>query len=55
MKNTTKVVCKCSHAQQDKMYGPQVRVANLMRPKDKTYSEVRCTVCGTVHRVTPLN
>ena len=40
---TTKLIqCSCSHADQDKKYGKQVRVHNYSL-KAKAW---RCTVCG---------
>lgn len=46
-----KVKCKCHHLDQDKLHGPQIRVAN---PTVKTTNDklvVRCTVCKTPHEV----
>lgn len=54
MKNgTTKVHCACKHAQQDAMHGAGMRVANATAKQDEKAGtiEVRCTVCGTTHRV----
>ncbi len=52
MKNgVARVLCKCTHNQQDAMYGKQVRVANATAKQDKDYADVRCTVCNTIHRV----
>lgn len=40
MNRTAKKKCKCQHTQQDKMYGPGMRVHN-------GYAKGwRCTVCG---------
>jgi len=36
--------CDCSNEQQDRMYGKQMRVANLCRDG----KESRCTVCGKI-------
>lgn len=47
------VRCKCSNEFQDKTYGQSVRVANATAKQDKDYVDVRCTVCGQVHRVRP--
>jgi redox-regulated HSP33 family molecular chaperone len=52
MKNgTARVSCTCSHEQQDKLYGKGIRVANATSKQDTTSIEVRCTVCGKLHRV----
>lgn len=51
MKTTTKVQCSCEHEQQDKLYGKNVRLANATAKRDKDTTDVRCTVCGKVHRV----
>lgn len=50
---TTKVLCSCSHHQQDEMYGKGIRVANATAKQDKDFVEVRCTVCSKIHRVHP--
>lgn len=50
-KTTTKVKCTCKHEEQDKMYGPQVRIANLTTKGDQASKDVRCTVCSKIHRV----
>ena len=41
---TRRVHCKCDSAQQDKMYGKGVRIANRTAKGD-----ARCTVCGALH------
>ena len=48
---TALVKCKCTHDQQDRMYGSGVRVANSTAKQDKDSVEVRCTVCKAVQRV----
>lgn len=48
---TARVICKCPHEFQDKTYGPQRRVANATAKGDDKQTEVRCTVCKTIHRV----
>ena len=53
MKNgITRVQCTCTHEQQDKLYGKQVRIANATAKQDKDFVEVRCTVCSRIHRTT---
>lgn len=46
-----KILCNCKHEFQDKEHGNRVRVAN---PTSKKYPDgtidVRCTVCGTIHK-----
>lgn len=37
--------CKCVHAEQDRMHGPQMRVCNPMNSPMGTF-KYRCTVCG---------
>lgn len=52
MKNgTARVLCNCENAFQDKQYGKGVRVANTTAKQDTSSAEVRCTVCGKLHRV----
>jgi hypothetical protein len=51
MSQTTKVKCKCAHAQQDALHGEGVRVANATAKGDLTHTDVRCTVCKQLHRV----
>lgn len=52
MKNgVSRVACKCTHEQQDKMYGKGVRVANATAKQDKDFITVRCTVCSALHQV----
>lgn len=51
MSRTARVICTCKHEVQDKLYGPQVRVANATAKGDKDITEVRCTVCKAIHRV----
>jgi hypothetical protein len=46
-----RVQCKCAHPVQDQLHGPQMRVANATAKSDKDYTDVRCTVCKTIHRV----
>jgi hypothetical protein len=50
---TALVQCKCVHEDQDKLHGPHIRVANTTQRQDKDFIEVRCTVCKTIHRVSP--
>jgi hypothetical protein len=39
------VTCTCKNEYQDKRYGSQRRVANLITKKQGTSSACRCTVC----------
>ena len=39
------IKCTCKHEEQDKLHGPQCRVANPTKDPDK----VRCTVCKREH------
>lgn len=48
---TAKVACTCLHKDQDVLHGNGVRVANSTQKGDNVTTEVRCTVCGKVHRV----
>lgn len=48
---TAKVNCTCAHEAQDKLHGNNVRVANSTQKGDNSTTEVRCTVCGKIHRV----
>jgi len=51
---TAKIQCSCKHAQQDEMHGKGTRIANTLKKNqlDKsTEIQVRCTVCGAIHRV----
>ena len=50
---TAKVACACKHVQQDAMHGQGVRVANSTAKQDDKAGtvDVRCTVCGAIHRV----
>ncbi len=53
MQISPKVFCKCQHKFQDETYGKGVRVTT---PVNKTIiqgklTEVRCTVCGVIHKV----
>lgn len=53
MSKTVAIVrCNCKHEQQDEMYGQGNRLANA-QPSDPKSTDVtvRCTVCGTVHRI----
>lgn len=51
-KTTAKVNCSCEHIQQDKMYGKNVRIANITQKRPAAGSvEVRCTVCSKKHTV----
>ena len=50
--STAKIQCTCQHEQQDKMYGPGVRLANdTQRKPSPSTVDVRCTVCGKVQTV----
>lgn len=52
MKNgVARVLCSCENEFQDKRYGKGVRIANTTAKQDGTSTEVRCTVCGKLHRV----
>ena len=51
MSGTARIPCKCAHTVQDQLYGPGVRVANATAKGDKDHTDVRCTVCKTIHRV----
>ena len=51
MSKTTIVKCKCPNEFQDKQYGEQNRVANATKKTDGVRTEVRCTVCKTIHTV----
>lgn len=52
MNTVQRVICTCKHEQQDKMYGNQVRVANLCGKATVLGNSpaVRCTVCGALHK-----
>jgi hypothetical protein len=50
---TALVQCKCVNECQDKLHGTHTRVANTTQRQDKDFAEVRCTVCKTLHRVSP--
>lgn len=54
MKTTVKINCACTDGAaakfQDTKYGKGVRVANVTLKGDVKNRDVRCTVCGTVHR-----
>jgi hypothetical protein len=39
--------CTCSHKEQDKLHGSQMRVCN----KDQKNQSATCTVCGAKHKV----
>jgi hypothetical protein len=44
-----KLTCTCSHAFQDRVYGPQKRVHNMTKETPKGIPQpYRCTVCGNV-------
>lgn len=49
------ILCKCTDGlaakYQDKLYGEQRRVACATQKGDSTTQDVRCTVCGTTHRI----
>lgn len=50
--STAKIKCTCQHEQQDKMYGPGVRLANdLPRKPQSVMVDVRCTVCAKIQSV----
>ena len=51
MAATARILCKCSHEYQDKLYGKQVRLANATAKGDQQNVEVRCTVCKQTQRV----
>ena len=52
-KTIARVRCLCKHEQQDRMYGEQVRVANLTQKGTGNVATriVRCTVCSKEHTV----
>lgn len=43
--------CDCRHDFQDERYGAGRRVANLRAKIEKDEREVRCTVCGRIHKI----
>lgn len=55
MNGTAIVKCKCKDGPaaqfQDHRYGDGMRVANATEKGDDKTVDVRCTVCGTLHRV----
>lgn len=54
MKTMVKVQCQCKDGDaakfQDEKYGKQIRQATVSKKGDGVTHDVRCTVCGTVHR-----
>lgn len=46
-----KVKCNCKHEFQDATHGVGTRIANPTKHRDEKHTEVRCTVCKTLHRV----
>lgn len=54
MKTMVKIICQCKDGDaakfQDAKYGKQVRQATVSQKGDTSNRDVRCTVCGTVHR-----
>lgn len=42
-----KLKCSCTHTEQDKLHGKNIRVANLTAAAD----HAKCTVCGKIHKV----
>lgn len=48
----TKILtCSCKSSYQDEVYGGGKRVHNTKKSADKTPTEARCTVCGTVRSI----
>lgn len=58
MNKSAVVTCYCSHVYQDAVYGRGRRFANPVNKEQKKHPpnmEVRCTVCGMVHKMESRN